>query len=37
MSIYNPLPILKGLWTTLKSVAEKPVTTAVPGRKAGHD
>jgi len=33
MSIYNPLPILKGLWTTLKSVAEKPVTIQYPEQK----
>ncbi|MFN2145015.1 MAG: NADH-quinone oxidoreductase subunit NuoI [Anaerolineales bacterium] len=33
MSIYNPLPILKGLWTTIKSVAEKPVTTQYPEEK----
>jgi len=33
MSIYNPLPILKGLWTTLKSVAEKPVTLQYPEQK----
>jgi len=33
MSIYNPLPILKGLWTTLKSVAEKPVTLQYPEEK----
>ena len=33
MSIYNPLPILKGLWTTLKSVVEKPVTLQYPEEK----
>ena len=33
MSIYNPLPLLKGLWTTLKSVAEKPVTLQYPDEK----
>jgi NADH-quinone oxidoreductase subunit I len=33
MSIYNPLPILKGLWTTIKSVAERPVTLQYPEQK----
>lgn len=33
MSIYNPLPILKGLWTTLKSVVERPVTLQYPEEK----
>lgn len=33
MSIYNPLPILKGLWTTIKSVVEKPVTVQYPEEK----
>jgi len=33
MSIYNPLPILKGLWTTIKSVVEKPVTLQYPEEK----
>ncbi len=33
MTNYNPLPILKGLWTVLKSVAEKPVTLQYPEQK----
>lgn len=33
MSIYNPLPLLKGLWTVLKSVGEKPVTLQYPEEK----
>ena len=33
MSIYNPLPLLKGLWTVLKSVGEKPVTLQYPEQK----
>jgi len=33
MSIYNPLPIVKGLWTTFKSIFEKPVTLQYPEDK----
>ena len=34
MSIYNPLPILKGLWTTLKSTLfDKTVTLQYPEEK----
>ncbi len=30
MSIYNPFPLFKGLWTVLKTAFEKPVTTQYP-------
>ena len=30
MSIYNPLPIIKGMWTVFKSIFEKPVTLQYP-------
>jgi len=33
MSIYNPLPVVKGLWTTFKSIFEKPVTLQYPEEK----
>ena len=34
MSIYNPLPLLKGLWTTIKSAFTEPiVTTQYPEEK----
>ena len=33
MSIYNPLPVLKGMWTTFKSIFEKPVTIQYPEQK----
>ena len=37
MSIYNPLPLLKGLWTVLRSVGEKPVTLQYPEASENTD
>jgi NADH-quinone oxidoreductase subunit I len=33
LSIFNPLPILQGLWTTFRTVFEKPVTVQYPETK----
>lgn len=33
MSLYNPVPLLKGMWTTFKSMFEPPVTVQYPEEK----
>lgn len=33
MSLYNPMPLIKGMWTTFKSMFEPPITVQYPEEK----